>query len=894
MAQALFDALGVGMDNQTALAVQSLLDSQSSVQDQSTSAAEEEDVFQCGKCKKQFSNLPAFMAHKRERCLPVLQQNQPRPVSVTTTHALPNPNSAFTTSVQHHTLNRQVAYPVAVSGPVPSSPLTQNMNMLNDDMLMSTFGSMDQSTLPTTAFQTGAFQSTPVQTGPFLHQVQPQRTSSIPTTVQTVQPGGFSTVNAAALTNTVTTLQHTQIVQSIQQQQPHMTQISVAQVQKQPSPPKQMQPTSNRPNVNVITDVQAVAKRRRNANQESVKKPGKLKCTFCDKTFNKNFDLQQHIRSHTGEKPFQCIVCGRAFAQKSNVKKHMQTHKVWPHGTGNTLPKQVPGGTSDVSDDESTQQSSENATSPVQMQHQVEKSIDTDKDGIGIVVVVDNSYLCQYCPMTFKSYFQLKSHMTQHKTEQVYKCILKTCGMTWKDLDSFLEHTKTHENEMSYRCHLCNKHFPSLYELGVHQYSHSLYPNQGPKPGPRYFRCNKCMNKYATPEALDHHLATTSHSYPCPNCDKVFPCERYLRRHLPVHGTMGEHVCDHCKKRFKTEHYLKMHVLIHTGVKPFKCEQCEAAFNRKDKLKRHLLIHDPIKKFKCPFRTHTGCTKEFNRPDKLKAHIIAHSGIKPYKCKYCSKSFSRKPHMLEHERMHTDDYNIRCEKCKKGFARDKYLKEHKCRPGREAKKIKEVRDDNEEDEEEVVVMKKPAPKRRTTRVKITEKTQTSRRSIRKRGRPPRKVTKVTTIVTEVEESHNSTSAEDIQKDLERIKAQMIQNKTTESIMTVENMQKDMGGGGDAMVSLTTDEIAEMDAEHLDTGSLGDSVDASLQSNDSNQATLAAAVAAQDASIAPGTEASSGETATSLLESTSMTDCTEDSGVPIAYRYFSSSTGDGLS
>ena len=53
-----------------------------------------------------------------------------------------------------------------------------------------------------------------------------------------------------------------------------------------------------------------------------------LKCQYCDKTFNKNFDLQQHVRSHTGEKPFQCIVCGRAFAQKSNVKKHMQTHKV--------------------------------------------------------------------------------------------------------------------------------------------------------------------------------------------------------------------------------------------------------------------------------------------------------------------------------------------------------------------------------------------------------------------------------------------------------------------------------------------------------------------------------------------------------------------------------------
>jgi uncharacterized Zn-finger protein len=53
-----------------------------------------------------------------------------------------------------------------------------------------------------------------------------------------------------------------------------------------------------------------------------------IKCKYCDKTFTKNFDMQQHVRSHTGEKPFQCIVCGRGFAQKSNVKKHLQTHKV--------------------------------------------------------------------------------------------------------------------------------------------------------------------------------------------------------------------------------------------------------------------------------------------------------------------------------------------------------------------------------------------------------------------------------------------------------------------------------------------------------------------------------------------------------------------------------------
>ena len=58
----------------------------------------------------------------------------------------------------------------------------------------------------------------------------------------------------------------------------------------------------------------------------------------------------------------------------------------------------------------------------------------------------------------------------------------------------------------------------------------------------RYFRCSKCSNKYASPEALQHHLETTSHVYNCPNCPKVFTCERYLRRHLPIHGTVSEYI----------------------------------------------------------------------------------------------------------------------------------------------------------------------------------------------------------------------------------------------------------------------------------------------------------------------------------------------------------------
>ncbi|MEE6527349.1 hypothetical protein FKM82_028664, partial [Ascaphus truei] len=92
------------------------------------------------------------------------------------------------------------------------------------------------------------------------------------------------------------------------------------------------------------------------------------------------------------------------------------------------------------------------------------------------VVLVDSSYHCQFCGGKFNTYFQLKSHMTQHKQEQVYKCVVKTCPHTSQKLDQFLEHIKSHQEEMTYRCHLCTKDFSSLYEMGVHQYSHSMLP----------------------------------------------------------------------------------------------------------------------------------------------------------------------------------------------------------------------------------------------------------------------------------------------------------------------------------------------------------------------------------------------------------------------------------
>ena len=38
-------------------------------------------------------------------------------------------------------------------------------------------------------------------------------------------------------------------------------------------------------------------------------------CTQCDKAFSRKGNLQSHMRVHTGEKPYRCSNCDNAFSQ---------------------------------------------------------------------------------------------------------------------------------------------------------------------------------------------------------------------------------------------------------------------------------------------------------------------------------------------------------------------------------------------------------------------------------------------------------------------------------------------------------------------------------------------------------------------------------------------------
>ncbi|XP_075338703.1 uncharacterized protein LOC142398547 [Odontesthes bonariensis] len=195
----------------------------------------------------------------------------------------------------------------------------------------------------------------------------------------------------------------------------------------------EMQP-KNRPHRNTSHSDQADSSL---SNAISGEKSGK--CDVCGKVFRDKYVIKEHLKIHTGVKPYACKTCGKCFTRKSNLLPHMRIH------TGEKLFSCETCGRS------FTQSSHLTAHRKT---HTGEKF-----------------YFCQMCGKSFTRKNNLLAHTRTHTGEKPFTC--RTCGKTITYSSTLSVHMKFHTGERQYSCGTYGKKFKQSNNLKVHMRTHT-------------------------------------------------------------------------------------------------------------------------------------------------------------------------------------------------------------------------------------------------------------------------------------------------------------------------------------------------------------------------------------------------------------------------------------
>jgi len=98
------------------------------------------------------------------------------------------------------------------------------------------------------------------------------------------------------------------------------------------------------------------------------------------------------------------------------------------------------------------------------------------------------------------------------------------------------------------------------------------------------YKCQKCTITFARAKDAIYHEKNCGNCN-CQTCDKTFPNQLALRKHLNIHKETYK--CEVCQKLFQTRYMLTRHQKVHDKRKDFSCTCCNAKFSIKSNLNRH-------------------------------------------------------------------------------------------------------------------------------------------------------------------------------------------------------------------------------------------------------------------------------------------------------------------
>ena len=166
---------------------------------------------------------------------------------------------------------------------------------------------------------------------------------------------------------------------------------------------------------------------------------------------------------------------------------------------------------------------------------------------------------------------------------------------------------------------------------------------------------------------MNKKLVPDEKSLTCGYCCQDFTEQNMLKGHLRrVHSDHLYVEPDKANKSTKQAAQLKQkghgEKTDKNTTKTFKCNYCDKTFPHQYILNRHIPVHTDERKYSCDI-----CGKAFRQASTLCRHKVIHFNLQQFKCKVCDKGFNRSSTLLAHEKVHTSTFAHVCPTCGKGF-----------------------------------------------------------------------------------------------------------------------------------------------------------------------------------------------------------------------------------